>query len=78
MALYDLRVDADERNNVANDKKYVKLADWFRNKLGNIVLGDGRIESNWQKENDYNRTTFALGSDDKKVEIPKKIIPRIK
>ncbi|MGY6649692.1 sulfatase-like hydrolase/transferase [Wenyingzhuangia sp. IMCC45574] len=78
MALYDLRVDPKERNNVANEKEYVALADWFRTKLGNIVLGDGRIESNWQQKNDYNRTTFALGSDDKKANIPKKIIPKVK
>lgn len=78
MALYDLRVDPMERNNVANDKAYKKLADWFRNKLGNITLGDGRIESNWVKQNDYNRSTFALGADDKKADIPKRIIPKVK
>ena len=77
MALYDLRIDPAERNNVANDKKYKKLADWFRNKLGNIVLGDGRIESNWKEKNDYNRSDFAIGADDKKIDIPKKIIPKL-
>ncbi|SDX89680.1 Arylsulfatase A [Lutibacter oricola] len=76
MAMYDLRVDPKERNNVANDKEYIKLADWFRQKLGNIVLGDGRVESNWSKVNDYNVSDFALGSDDKKINIPKKIIPK--
>lgn len=78
MALYDLRIDPSERNNVANDKEYIKLADWLRNKLGNIVLGDGRIETNWQQKNDYNRTTFALGADDKKAVIPKNLIPKVK
>ena len=77
MVLYDLRIDPAERNNVANDKKYKKLADWFRNKLGNIVLGDGRIESNWKEKNDYNRSDFAIGADDKKIDIPKKIIPKL-
>ncbi|WP_139956969.1 sulfatase-like hydrolase/transferase [Flavicella sediminum] len=77
MALYDLRVDPMERNNVANDTEYKELADWFRKKLGNITLGDGRIESNWVKKNDYNRSDFAKGADDKKIEIPKKILPKI-
>ncbi|WP_179950048.1 sulfatase-like hydrolase/transferase [Lutibacter citreus] len=75
MALYDLRLDPKERNNVANDKGYKKLADWFRQKTGNITLGDRRIESNWAKQNDYNKSDFALGADDKKINIPKNIIP---
>ena len=74
-ALYDLRVDPKERNNVAYEKEYRKLAEWFRNKLGNIVLGDGRVECNWSKENVYQRSDFAIGSDDKKINIPNKIIP---
>ena len=44
MALYDLRVDPLEKNNLANHHAYAALADWFRQKLGNIVLGDGRVE----------------------------------
>ena len=76
-ALYDLRVDPMERNNVAYEKKYRKLAECLRMKLGNIVLGDGRIECNWQKTNEYNRSTFALGADDKVIEIDESIIPEI-
>ena len=75
MCLYDLRADPDERWNVANDPKYVKLADWFRQKLGKIVLGDRRTEINWSKENEYVVTDFALGADDKKLDIPKQLIP---
>ena len=75
MALYDLRKDPMERNNVANDKKYIQLADWFRAKLGNIVLGDGRIECDW-KQNVYNKSDFALGADDKKIAIPAAFIPK--
>lgn len=78
MALFDLRVDPDERRNVAYDAKYEALADWFRQKLGNIVLGDGRVECDWNKMNIYDISTFAEGSDDKKLDIPRKIIPKVK
>lgn len=78
MALYDLRVDPKERNNVANNKEYRELADWFRNKLGNIVLGDGRVECNWSKQNEYNISNFAKGADDKKLDIPKGIVPNVR
>ena len=77
LALYDLRNDPNERKNVATDKKYKKLATWFREKLGNIVLGDGRIECDWSQENTYKKSDFAKGSDDKKLIIPKKKIPKI-
>ena len=77
MALYDLRNDPKERKNVANDKGYEELADWLREKLGNITLGDGRIESNWTQQNDYNISDFAAGADDKIIQIPKKIIPEL-
>ncbi|GIZ09649.1 sulfatase-like hydrolase/transferase [Flavobacterium sp. UMI-01] len=78
MALYDLRNDPDEKNNLANSPQYIKLADWFRNKLGTIVLGDGRVECDWTKPNSYNISNFASGSDDKKLNIPPTIIPEIK
>jgi len=52
LALFDLRDDPGEQANVANDPRYLKLADWFRNELDRIVLGDGRIESNWSVENE--------------------------
>lgn len=77
MALYDLRVDKGEQSNIAYAKEYKKLADWFRKKLGNIVLGDGRIECDWSKENTWARSEFALGADDKIIDIPNKIIPKI-
>ncbi|WP_109830597.1 sulfatase-like hydrolase/transferase [Reichenbachiella versicolor] len=75
MALYDLRKDPFELNNLANDPAYIKLADWYRIKLGNIVLGDGRIECDWSKENSYNISTFAKGTHDSKLDIPSNIIP---
>lgn len=77
MALYDLRVDENEQNNVAYNSKYTKLADWFRKKLGNIVLGDRRIESDWKYENLWKMSNFAKGVDDKNLDIPKEIIPNL-
>ena len=76
MALYDLRTDPLERRNVAYTVEYLPLAEWFRNKLGNIVLGDGRIEMDWSTRNSYNLSTFAAGADDKKIEIPEGLVPR--
>ncbi len=78
MALYDLRVDPEERFNLAYTKEYQALAGWFRTKLGTIVLGDGRMECNWAEQNVYNVSDFALGSDDKVLDIPKKLIPKVK
>lgn len=78
MTLFDLRVDPNETNNVAYDPAYVELADWFRKKLGNIVLGDGRMECNWDVLNDYKISNFAQGSDDKRLDIPAKLIPKVK
>ena len=78
MGLYDLRIDPMERNNVAYDESYRKLSEWFRNKLGNIVLGDDRMDVVWTEKNLYNLSSFARGSDDKVIEIPDKIIPKIK
>lgn len=75
MALYDLRVDPLEKNNVADKKEYRALADWFRNKLGNVVLGDGRVECDWTLPNSYNISNFAGGADDKKLDIPDNIDP---
>ncbi|XPF92468.1 sulfatase-like hydrolase/transferase [Colwellia sp. RE-S-Sl-9] len=75
LALYDLKYDPLERNNVADNKEYQALAKWFRNKLGNIVLGDGRIEADWSQANVYHFSDFSKGADDKKADIPAEIIP---
>lgn len=75
LALYDLRKDPLERNNVAANKKYKKLAEWFRQKLGNIVLGDGRVECDWSKESVFDISNFAKGAHDGKLEIPADLIP---
>ena len=75
MTLYDLETDPLERNNVAYQKDYEELAAWFRNKLGRIVLGDGRIECDWSQENAYALGDFAPGADDKQADIPAELIP---
>lgn len=75
LALYDLRHDPLERDNVAQDQAYHELADWFRAKLGTIVLGDGRVECDWSKKNSYSISHFAPGADDKKLDIPAALIP---
>ncbi|WP_109831150.1 sulfatase-like hydrolase/transferase [Reichenbachiella versicolor] len=77
LALYDLRKDPLEKENVANEQEYRDLADWFRNKLGRIVLGDGRVECDWTKPNSYALSNFASGSDDKKLDIPVGLIPPV-
>ncbi|WP_041522696.1 sulfatase-like hydrolase/transferase [Gilvimarinus agarilyticus] len=75
MALYDLRRDPLERNNLAYTQEYLPLAQWFREKLGNIVLGDGRIEMDWNTDNQYSLSNFAAGADDKVLDIPPELIP---
>ncbi|MFC7292851.1 sulfatase-like hydrolase/transferase [Hirschia litorea] len=77
LALYDLRADPLERKNVAYTQEYLPLSLWFREKLGKIVLGDGRAEVDWSKANSYNISRFAGGADDKKIDIPAEIIPEV-
>lgn len=77
MALFDLRVDPAEQNNVAYDPRYAKLAEWFRQKIGRITLGDGRVECDWKHPEDYVITDFAKGANDRKLDIPANIIPSI-
>ncbi len=77
LALYDLRTDPLERKNIAADQNYHKLAAWLRNKLGNIVLGDGRVECDWSQANTYNISNFAKGAHDGHLNIPKNLIPNL-
>ena len=73
----DPAVIADQKRYVKLTKEYKELAEWFRKKLANIVLGDNRVESVWQEKNVYNISQFAVGSDDKKLDIPDRLIPKV-
>ena len=75
MSLYDLRVDPLERVNVADHEPYTKLAAFFREKLGNIVLGDGRVECDWTQESTFHVSNFASGAHARKLDIPAGVVP---
>ena len=79
LALYDLRTDPLERNNVADDEQYVKVANWFRQKLQNILLGDGRVECAWTEgtTGKVYYSNFAPDADNKKIELPESIVPKV-
>ncbi len=75
-ALFDLRKDPNEQYNVASDPAYEQLTEWFREKLGSIVLGDKRLEVDWSKNDSYFLSDFALGADNKMMDAPSNIIPK--
>ncbi|MEY5010097.1 MAG: hypothetical protein RLZZ253_1236, partial [Verrucomicrobiota bacterium] len=75
MALFDLRNDPKEQHNMADHPRYLSLADFFRKKLGNIVLGDGRVEVDWSQKSEYHFSDFARGADTKRLSIPAELVP---
>lgn len=77
MSLYDLRVDPKEQVNVAYNERYQELAAFFRNKLGSITLGDGRVECDWTQENKFTIHNFAKGAHDRVLNIPENMIPKV-
>lgn len=71
--LYDQTSDPDELKNLAFDPKYQPIAEALKTKLLDIVLGDGRIEVEWQKQGDGTQvftSNFASGADDKILQLP--------
>ncbi|WP_111708497.1 sulfatase-like hydrolase/transferase [Lutibacter citreus] len=73
-ALYNMKKDPHEINNLAFNKKYQKVAEQMKEKLVNIVLGDNRIEVGWGKKADGTkiyRSNFAPGAHDYKLKIKK-------
>ncbi|MFA6676885.1 MAG: sulfatase-like hydrolase/transferase [Bacteroidales bacterium] len=84
LLFFDLRNDPLEHHNLAKDPRYKKLIELMKNKLCDIILGDNRVEVIWAEDNhtfakkdEYKVSTFAVGSDDKKLNIPKNIIPKL-
>ena len=75
-ALFDMKKDPQETNNLAFDKKYSKIAKAMKQKLINIVLGDNRAEVNWGKGMNAINTkvyhsNFAPGAHDYKLKLKK-------
>ena len=70
--MYNTRKDPNEAHNIAFDKEYEKIALYLREKLQNILLGDGRVEVKWGKKGDgtdVSISNFAKGADDKKIDF---------
>ncbi len=70
--LYDLRKDPNEINNVAHNPEYKKIAEKMKEKLLNIVIGDGRAEVLWGPQGNGQEagySNFAEGADDKKLKL---------
>ena len=71
-ALYDMKNDPKEVNNLAFNKGYSKIAQTMKEKLINIVLGDNRVEVKWGKRGDGTevfRSNFAPGAHDYKLKL---------
>jgi hypothetical protein len=77
MALFDLRTDSKDQHNLADHPRYQSLADFFRKKLGCIVLGDGRVEVDWSQKSEYRVSDFARGADTKRLSIPAELVPPV-
>jgi hypothetical protein len=69
--LFDLRSDPGEIHDLAFEARYRPILDTLRNKLQDVVLGDGRIEVKWSKDGgEVLSTTPVTGADDGKITIP--------
>ncbi|TWT54940.1 Arylsulfatase [Rubripirellula amarantea] len=70
--LYQLSSDPAELHNLAYDKSYQSVAQGLRNKLLNIVIGDGRVEVDWGPKATGTKSVisdFAIGADDKRLKL---------
>ena len=71
-SLYHTTKDPKEINNLAFDKKYKAIAMKMKDKLTNIVLGDNRVEVDWQQwgtGTQIFRSNFAPGAHDYKLNL---------
>jgi arylsulfatase A-like enzyme len=77
--LFDLRSDPEQILNLAFEPRYRRVVDLLREKLQNILLGDGRVEVEWSAAGDVAARlgTFASGADDKRLVIPPEAVPRL-
>jgi hypothetical protein len=77
LALFDLRKDPLERQNVASSPRYLQVVENFRQKLQKIVLGD-RTEADWTREGrNFVQSTWGKGADDKLLPLPPASIPAL-
>jgi len=70
--LYHLTTDPEELHNLAFSKEYESVARALKEKLLNIVIGDGRVEVDWGQKATGTKpviSNFAPGADDKKIEL---------
>lgn len=71
--LYDLLRDPHELNNLAFSKEYEGIAEQMKEKLLNIVIGDDRVEVDWNQPKGDGMTVFrsgvVTGADDKKLQL---------
>ncbi|WP_372772393.1 sulfatase-like hydrolase/transferase [Mangrovibacterium sp.] len=71
-SLYHFTKDPKEVNNLAFEKEYETIAMAMKDKLLAIVLGDNRVEVNWEKwgsGTDTYRSNFAPGAHDYKLKL---------
>jgi len=77
MALFDLRKDPLERQNLASSPRYLQVVENFREKLQKIVLGD-RTEADWTREGrNFVQSTWGKGAADKLLPLPPASIPAL-
>jgi arylsulfatase A-like enzyme len=77
--LFDLRSDPEQTVNLAFEPRYRQVVDLLREKLQNILLGDGRVEVEWTSAggDTAHVGTFASGADDKRLVIPADALPPV-
>ncbi|MEN0050376.1 MAG: sulfatase, partial [Bacteroidota bacterium] len=71
-SLYHTTKDPKEIKNVAFDEAYKEIAMKMKKKLTNIVLGDNRIEIDWEKwgsGTQIHRSNFAPGAHDYQLDL---------
>ena len=71
-ALYHMPSDPHEVNNLAFSEQHQDVAMKLKDKLLNIVLGDGRVEVDWGEKGEGTtvfRSNFAPGAHDRKLNL---------